>query len=498
MKLRLLQFLACVLLVSMPSFSSVESIPSAVHPSPGISTSFGNGREIRLERKIQNFSGQRDADIVSPKSVNIHPSGRKFYINCLEGGKTVVYSLPGFEKLAVVNHRFTDADSALWAPASGLFKFRHYTDRLNTFMGKPVESTFSHGGRYLWVPYYRRSYDLNAQDPSAMAIIDTRTDTIVRMMETGVLPKMVATSPDGKTLAVSHWGDNTVGLIDISSSNPKDWHYLANVVVGHQLFHNFSLTVPVNRDRNTGEALRGTVFTPDSRHLLVGCLGGGGIAVIDVKEKKYLGKLTGTLPNLRHLVIKDKWLYISINQSGHVQRVPMSEILSKVNEMDGKGNVALKGLQTLKVAPGARTLEVTPKGDYIFVACNIGSRVCVVDSSMNLVGEIPADSYPVGLDISRDGKWLITTSQGRKDHGGGNCVDIFSLTGIEGGPEYKEEISADTISFESIPVAEDVMTGESATGKGLLYSPVKIILICLPFALLVIITLIVINRRNRK
>lgn len=48
---------------------------------------------------------------------------------------------------------------------------------------------FSHRGRYLWVPYYRRSFDINAQDPSAVAVIDTRTDSIVRMFETGPLPK---------------------------------------------------------------------------------------------------------------------------------------------------------------------------------------------------------------------------------------------------------------------------------------------------------------------
>lgn len=454
----------------------------ANHPSIGSAASFGEGKDICLVMKLKNFGSDPDPDILSPKSVNIHPSCEKFYVNSLEGGKTVVYSLPELEKLAVINHKFSSNDSNLWASPSGLFKFRHYTENLNSFTGKPVESAFSHGGRYLWIPYYRRSFDLNAQDPSAVAIIDTKCDSIVRMMEAGVLPKMIANSPDGKTMAITHWGDNTVGLIDVASSNPKDWKYIDNIAVGKQLFHNFSLKTPVNRDSNTGEALRGTVFSPDSRYLFVGCMSGGGIAVIDVQKRKYLGKITGMMANLRHLVIRDGWLYLSINASGYVQRIPLKKIMEAAEGMDGSGNVRLSGWQSTKVAGGARTLELSPKGDYIFVACNSGSKVCIVDSSMNKVGELAADSYPVGLDISPDGKWLITTSQGRKGQGGGNCVDVFSLTGIEGNkieqPILTEEDSVPTDSIV-IPSSE---TSES-TYLGIIYiiliSIVALGLLCL-------------------
>jgi hypothetical protein len=45
---------------------------------------------------------------------------------------------------------------------------------------------------------------------------------------------------------------------------------------------------------------------------------------------------------------------------------------------------------------------------------------------MNIVAEIPADSYPVGMDISSDDSELIVTAQG-KSSGGGNSVMVFSL-----------------------------------------------------------------------
>lgn len=103
--------------------------------------------------------------------------------------------------------------------------------------------------------------------------------------------------------------------------------------------------------------------------------------------------------------------------------------MEAIGRLEGTRSASSKGWQTVKVAPGARTLELSPAGDFIFVACNFGSMVCVVDSSMRKVAEIEADSYPVGLDVSPDGRWLITTSQGRKLKGG-HCIDVFSLTGL--------------------------------------------------------------------
>lgn len=407
--------------------------PKPIHPNLGQQVAFGDSGRIVLADKLRNYKGTgptpRDPDIISPKSVNIHPSGQKFYINSLEGARTVVYSLPEFEKLAVINHRFDKSHASLWAPPSGLFNFRHYTRDLNHFTGKPVESAFSHNGRYLWVPYYRRSFDLNAQDPSALAVIDTSGDTIVRVMEAGVLPKMIALSDDGNVMAVAHWGDNTVGLLDVSSENPSDWHYLANVVVGEQLFHDFSLTESVDRDTNTGEALRGTVFMPDNRYVLVGCMGGGGIAVIDIEYKKYIGKIMGLMPNVRHLSIKGDWLYASINAGGYVQRTKLARVKEAIARLKAGQSGWIDSWQKAKVGAGARTIAISPAGDYIFAACNFGSRICMVDSTMAPVAEIAADSYPVGLDISTDGRWLISTSQGR-NYEGGNCVDIYRLEGL--------------------------------------------------------------------
>jgi DNA-binding beta-propeller fold protein YncE len=219
-------------------------------------------------------------------------------------------------------------------------------------------------------------------------------------------------------------------MLDVSSSDPKDWKYVANFVVDKELKLNFSQTEKIDRDRNSGYCLRGTVFTPDGKYLLVGCMGGGGgIAVIEVQSNRYLGRVMGCMPSLRHLIIKNGYLFASINSSGYVRRIPLDTFISNAQTMDGETcrRVTVKDWTSCKVPAGARTIEITPNGKYIFAACNFDSALAVVDAeTMKLVGTLPADSYPVGLDISKDGRYVFTTSQGRSGLGG-NSVNIFEI-----------------------------------------------------------------------
>ena len=435
-----------------------------VHPATGTEVSTPEGLKVRLVGRHQQYAMSRDGwdeDINSPKSINIHPNGSKYYVNSLEGCKTIAYDMATHKKLAVINHRFDGSEHHLWAKPSGLYNFTHYPARdgfnVNAFMGKPVESCFTHGGRYLWVPYYRRTFDINAQDPSAIAVIDTEKDSIIRMLETGPLPKMIATSHDGKTVAVSHWGNNTVALIDVSSSNPSDWHHKKMLVVDYILPLNYSTTVSVDRDNGSGYALRGTVFTPDDRYLLVGCMGGtGGIAVIDLQNGKYLGRVKGMMDNVRHLVIRDGYLYLSINAAGCIQKIKLDDFLQTACQMDGANNklVTIGGWQTCQVGKGARTIELSPSGRYAFAACNNASKLCVVDTrEMKQITSISADSYPVGLDISEDGRYVIITSQGRSG-GGGNAVDIFEITYPEPEPLTKEGMAALNLKDDAADLSE--------------------------------------------
>ena len=428
--------------------SSEAQVAKITHPAIGATTySSDNSFSIKLIGKKQYYDPKEvataDKDINSPKSVNMHPNGKKYYVNSLEGATTVVYDFNTNEKLKVIRHNFTDADTVLLGKNfKPFYEFTHYLPDSKhpvspfggwgAFYGKPVESTFSHGGKYLWVPYYRRDYDINAQDPSAVAIIDTETDSIIRLMDTGPLPKMIATSPDGKLVAITQWGDNTVGIINIESENPFDWYYTSLAIIDQKLELDFSMTQQVDRDNISGYCLRGTAFTPDNHYLLVGCMAGKdnksfGIAVVDLKGEtpKYLGRITGNMYNMRHLLIRDGYIYLSINRDGYIQRMPLEKFLLFIPE--GGGVKEGYGWENCKVGAGARTIEFSPDGRYIYAACNASSTLYVVDAKeYKVVAHMTIDSYPVGLDVSKDGRYVFTTSQGRSN-GGGNCVDIFEV-----------------------------------------------------------------------
>lgn len=409
-----------------------------------------------VDRRGRRHTGEHyDADINSPKSVTFSADGKKLYVNSLEGGTTVVYDAPTRQKLKVINHKFANGNDALWLKPSGYYNFTHYTDGASrSFMGKPVEEAISRDGRWLFVPYYRRSFDLNAQDPSALAVIDTRIDSIVALAETGPLPKMVRVSNDGHLLAITHWGDNTVGFMDISADSPKQWRHLPPITVGHKLNLNYSLTKPVNRDSGSGYLLRGTLFLPGDSILLVSGMAGP-LAVIDLKRMEWIG-MFDQLHNVRHLAMRDGMIYLSRNTAGEAMSVPVDSIVKAIAQQRHSGRTfRVKGLRTGKVGAGARTLKPSPSGKYLFVACNSASALYVVRTDdMNTIATIPVDSYPVGLDVSADGRMVAVTSQGREGCGG-NAVNFFSI-------DYRDEEPAEPL-IESLNDSEAAADSLSAS-----------------------------------
>ena len=377
------------------------------------------------KHKFDNY----DTSINSPKSVKYSKDGTKFYVQSLEGYTTSIYDSKSKSLIKTLIHEFTVANDSLFKDGETTiynYPYKQNRKQKNVFLGKPVESCFSHGGKYLWVTYYRRDFDPIAQSPSAVAIIDTESDIIVRVMPTGPLPKMIACSPDNKRIAITHWGDNTVAIVDIDSDDPFDFNFVKHSVVDYKMSTEFSSS-HVNRDASCGFCLRGTAYTPDGQFLLVGRMGGGGIAIFDAVNYDYLGTVFGMMSNVRHLVVKDDYLYISCNRPGYVQRCNWRELVkTRLDSQEKKVNYS--AFENVYVGTGARTIVLTSDGKYLYAAANSVSKIVAVRTSdMKVVAKIPADSYPVGMAISSDDSELIVTSQGKSNRGG-NSVMVFSLT----------------------------------------------------------------------
>jgi DNA-binding beta-propeller fold protein YncE len=397
-----------------------------------------------------------DTDIDSPKSAAFSPDGSLIYVNSLEGAKTVVFKSLGLEKVTAISHDFKGTESFFEKKAPFDYSFPPKNLNPNRFVGKPVESVLTHQGKFLWVTYYRRSYDELGRWPSAMALIDTKTNSIVRVFGTGPIAKYIQVSPDNLTLAVSNWGDNTVGLYDISGDDPKKFKPLKNLIVQAKMSPKEMVG---NRDKNCGFCVRGLAFSKESRYLFVARMRKGGIAIFDLKDRTkplYLGSVFGIHPGTRDLQMSPdgQFLYSGCNSSGYIAKVPVLKLIDLVkqpkgrNNRDGKGelrnesknerenrfeNMTLSwkeneiGMSRVFAGLGVRSMKVSADGKYLFAAVNQGSELQVYDTlAMKRIATIPVDSYPVGLAMSPAGTQIWVTSQGRGLKGG-NSVGIFQV-----------------------------------------------------------------------
>ena len=398
-----------------------------------ISLAEGEPVSLQLVARFQHYNPRPenpadhyDPYVFSPKSVRFFPDGSKVYVNALEGLSTIVYDPHKLVRLHRVSHRFKPSDAALFSGDNSNEWYTmppEFVKHQNQFDGKPVESALSHHGRYLWVPYYRRNFDPYGTLPSAVAIIDTQDDHIVRVMETGPIPKYVTSSPDGKWLAVTHWGDNTVGFIDIHSDNPKDFRRADLVTIGQRI--DLASIQTKDRDHGCGFCLRGSVFTADSRYLLVARMGGGGIAIVDVAKRKYLGTVFGMRPTPRHLVLSadGELLYLSSSFAGYVSVYRTGDLVAALKNPGHK----LKPLREQRTGAATRTIALSSDGQLVFAAVNLESKIVVLRASdLQPLAEIPTDSYPVGLAVSPDISQLWVTAQGRNGRGG-NSVSVFGV-----------------------------------------------------------------------
>lgn len=370
-------------------------------------------KEIGLYQTNKSTQFIKDVEVLSPKSADFIDN--KLVINALEKGSTIIYDVNSWNKLPSIVHQFNQ-------PA--FVSIDGFKSQLSSqaFLGKPVEMTNNH--QKLWIPYYRLSWDTASRHPSAIAQIDRASMQVEKLLPAGSIPKMVKVSHDNKILASTNWGENTVGLYRFKQDSIESYK---EVIIERKL--NLQ-SVGGDRDKNCGFCLRGTVFTPDDKYLLVGRMGGGGIAVVDVDNNQYLGTIYNVPPTPRHLVLsKDgKTLYISTVASGEVARINLDKIYQDIENFKAKkkSTITLSDWSSIKTGSGVRTIALSKDEKYIYAAMNSTSELGVIDlQTMKMKEKYKVASFPVGLAVSDDDKYIAVTSQGKEGRGGGNHVDIF-------------------------------------------------------------------------
>lgn len=307
-----------------------------------------------LEFESLSLESRITQGVNNPKSVAFSPDGKYAYINNLEGMNTMIIDASTFETVDVIEHT-----------------------------GKPVEFGISGNGRYIWISYFRllekgyprelgneRSYNY----PSVVVVYDTLEKQLIQRIEVGVIPKVIAISPDESLVFVANWNSGTISVIDAFN-----YEVIKTIKVG---------AIP-----------RGVKFTPDGKFVYVCNFGASTISIIDVENLEEIEVLKNVGYKPRDIVItKDqKYAYFSNFGDGYLRKMDLetNTIVDKV-----------------KIGSEPRSVCITNNNYYVFAVNYKSGTISVIDTrKFKVIGEYKSDIGAVGVALSPDMKFLWVTNQ---------------------------------------------------------------------------------------
>ncbi len=212
--------------------------------------------------------------------------------------------------------------------------------------------------------------------------IDRATRTIKRQFKTGgTWTKVLALSPDEKTLWASNWVSNDVSEIDLSTGE-------------------------VARIIKTVVTPRGLYVTPDGNRLFVAGFENGDVQRIDLAtgKSKILFKTGGAM---RHMVGDESRgvLYADDMSTKEVFVIDLStEKVTKLADTDERPN-------TMDLSPDGRVLYISNRGKdnpktYYIPGPEWGSILAIDTATGRILDAIVGGNQCTGLDVSPDGTLL--------------------------------------------------------------------------------------------
>ncbi len=135
---------------------------------------------------------------------------------------------------------------------------------------------------------------------------------------------------------------------------------------------------------------------PDGKTLFVTAHESDQLIIVDTQSGKVKSRIrTGDWPHSIALDNKGEYAYVSNHWSANVSVVDL-----KSEEIAG----------VIEAGPGPSSLVVDKKDEFLYVANSFSGNVSIVDlGSLKEVKRIPTGNFPIGMDISPDGKKVLVT-----------------------------------------------------------------------------------------
>ena len=299
---------------------------------------------------------------ISPKSVVASNTGLVFAQNMMYNHSVTVYSSEG-ELVTTIPDQVDLAEFGA-AEASTVVQ------------GAPVEGALTPDASHYWVSNYSmygpgqgpegadectpESSVASGYTNSYLYRIDTDSLAIDDVVEVGMVPKYVATTPDGQYVLASNWCSWDLSIVSTET----------NELVA---------TVP-----NLGRYPRGIVVSPDSRYAYVAVMGESHIAKVDLESRTIVGTIeVGRGP--RHVVLdpEGRYLYASLNQLGEVVKVDLTtdQVVASV-----------------PTGSEARSLAISNDGTALYVVNYESNTVTALRASdLGVLQNIETGVHPIGI-----------------------------------------------------------------------------------------------------
>jgi YVTN family beta-propeller protein len=232
-----------------------------------------------------------------------------------------------------------------------------------------------------------------------LAVMDTRTHKVLRVLHAGSDPEQFAIHPDGR-IFVANEDIATTSVVD-----PKSGKVVAHVKVG--------------------EEPEGVGVSPDGKWVLVTNESDNSISVIDVKTLKEVHHIiVGKRPRDVAFTPDSKFAYVSGEFDASLYRVALP---------DGKPTERI--IQMRKEAK-PMSVQLDWKRNRIYMSTGRGGTVAVIDllPKPKLVTEIQVGARPWGIALSKDGSRLYTANGPSNDV---SIVDTATLKVIKKLPAGK-------------------------------------------------------------
>ncbi len=283
----------------------------------------------------------------APKGVSVTPDGREAWATILNGPPAIqIYDLKKMRPTAGIN------------------------------IGKygAVEVIFNRDGT--------RAY-ASQMETAKVFEIDTATRKVLRSLDTGsAWTKVIALSPDEKTLYAANWSGNDVSIIDLVSGDLKE-------------------RIP------TAKTPRGLWPTADGRYLYVAGFDRGDLQRIDLRSGAVKTLFTSG-GAMRHLVADEQTgkLYCSDMNKDIVWVCDMKTLkVKKFCETDEKPN-------TIELSPDGQILFISNRGEnnpksYYIPGYEWGTILLISTSTGRPLDAIVGGNQCTALDVSADGHTLV-------------------------------------------------------------------------------------------